>query len=117
MELHVAPVKYLKTSDYDIRLPQLGAMTFALCDATGGGVYIMYIKKKDSNASPPNPEDEGSEITPYCYAKVKLTDLEEKIGRDFYSKISRKADKLRSWVIKQDVLLSMIQSTNRYVKI
>jgi len=103
-------------SNFDIRLPELGFMKFAMNeDDEDGGVYIMYFKMNDI-------ETQGRDITspgvrPYCFAKIKMGKFEKTLNRDYYAKLVRKVAALRSWLIKEDSALSNIRSLNREVKL
>ena len=106
-----------KLKDFDIRLPKLGLMRFSIMAADEGAVYIMYFKKTLTEGANFNPEEPDPTSSPYCYTKVKLGELEKTLHAKMQNKVLKKINKLKEWLIQQDVLLSQIQSTCREVKL
>lgn len=104
--------------EYDIRLPKLGLMRFHIAPAEKEGVYIMYFKKmpaKEGFVFNPLEPDESSLL--YCYAKVELNELEKTFNAKMQKKVLKKIDKLKAWLIQQDLLLSQIQTNWREVRL
>lgn len=106
-----------KIKDFDIRLPKLGLMRFSMLPANDEGVYIMFFKKTIMEDVEFNPDAPILPSSPYCYAKVKLTELEKTLHAKMQKKLLRKISKLREWLIQQDLLLSQLQGSCREVKL
>lgn len=119
MRLRIVDDNYeedLPLSEFDIRLPNLGALYFVKT-RTMDGVYLSYVKRKDFVAI--SSADKYKAYAPkdyYCRAEVKLGTWDAFIGKTLDTKIREVAIALRRWLIHQDTLLGEITSSRREVK-
>lgn len=107
----------LTSCEHDLHLPKLGKMRFVMTSSNDDGVYLLYIKDEDFVACNFDEYREGVPTMPYCYTKVTLNEWERFFGRKMSRKIKSKIQKLKNWVIEQDILLGLLEGRNRKVNL